>query len=116
MPSYVRAHLDFLLLAMIRREPRDAQSVRRELGERFGARSAPSAQAVYSMLSYLKRNRLIRPLPADPRRFLLTALGRRSLDTRIREWRSFTEGAEALLDGGDVTSLRSDGRAGDGSR
>lgn len=116
MPSYVRAHLDFLLLAMIRREPRDAQSVRRELDERFGARSAPSAQAVYSMLSYLKRNRLIRPLPADPRRFLLTALGRRSLDTRIREWRSFKEGAEALLDGGDVTSVRAEGRPGDESR
>ena len=114
MPSYVRAHLDFLLLAMIRREPRDAQSVRRELGERFGTRSAPSAQAVYSMLSYL--NRLIRSLPADPRRFLLTALGRRSLDTRIREWRSFKEGAEALLDGGDVTSVRAEGRPGDESR
>jgi DNA-binding PadR family transcriptional regulator len=102
MPSYVRAHLDLLLLAMIRREPRDAQSVRRELRARFGARSAPSAQTVYSMLSYLKRNRLIRRLPADSHRYSLTAWGRRSLETRIREWHSFGRGTEALLEGADV--------------
>src|SRR3954463_13530125 len=104
MPSDVRANLDFFLLAMIRREPQDAHSVRRELGERFGARSAPSAQMVYSMLSYLKRNRLIRPRPAYPRRYLLTGLGRRSLDTRTREWQSFAKGTEALLDGADATN------------
>jgi hypothetical protein len=66
MPSYVHAHLDFLLLDMIRQAPRDAHSVRRELRERFGARSTPSPQLVYSRLHYLERNRLIRPLPADP--------------------------------------------------
>ena len=97
MPSYVHAHLDFLLLAMIRQEPRDAHSVRRELRERFGARSTPSPQRVYSMLHYLERNRLIRPLPADPRRYLLTVSGRRSLAMRTREWESFTKGTEALL-------------------
>jgi DNA-binding PadR family transcriptional regulator len=85
MPSHVHAHLDFLLLAMIRQEPRDAHSVRRELRERFGARSTPSPQAVYSRLHYLHRNRLIRPLPTDPRRYLLTVSGRRSVATRTRE-------------------------------
>jgi hypothetical protein len=39
MPAYVHAHLDFLLLAMIGQEPRDAHSMRHELRERFGARS-----------------------------------------------------------------------------
>jgi DNA-binding PadR family transcriptional regulator len=97
MPSYVHAHLGFLLLAMIGQEPRNAHSVRRELRERFGARSTPSPQLVYSLLHYLERNRLIRPLPADPRRYLLTVLGRRSLEMRTREWESFAKGAETLL-------------------
>ena len=97
MPSYVHTHLDFLLLAMIRQEPHDAHSVRRELRERFGARSTPSPQRVYSMLHYLERNRLIRPLPADPRRYLLTVSGRRSLETKTREWEAFAKGTEAIL-------------------
>jgi DNA-binding PadR family transcriptional regulator len=97
MPSYVQAHLDFLLLAMIRREPHNAHSVRHELRERFGSRSTPSAQLIYSRLHYLERNRLIRPLPADPRRYLLTVSGRRSLETKTREWESFANGTEALL-------------------
>jgi len=109
MPSYVSAHLDLLLLAMIGREPQDAHSVRRALRERFGARSAPSEQRVYSMLSYLKRNRLIRPCPADPRRYLLTGLGRRSLDTRTRAWQSFAGQAADLIDGADATNQRRTG-------
>jgi len=101
MPSYVHTHLDFVLLAMIRREPRDADSMRRELRERFGARSAPSAQVVYSMLSYLKRNRLIRRGVADPHRYLLTPSGHRSLDVKTREWQAFARGTQALLKGAD---------------
>jgi hypothetical protein len=49
MSSYVQAHLDLLLLAMIRQEPRDVNSVNRELRERFGAKSTPSAQRLYSV-------------------------------------------------------------------
>src|SRR5690242_20056135 len=101
MPSHVHAHLDLLLLALIRRGPHDADSARRELRERFGARSAPSAQVVYSMLSYLKRNRLIRPHPADPHRYLLTTSGQRSLDMKTREWQSFARGAQSLVEGAD---------------
>ena len=97
MQSYVHAHLDFLLLAIIRQEPRDAHSVRRQLRERFGARSTPSPQLIYSRLHCLKRNKLIRPLPADPRRHLLTVSGHRSLETRTREWDSFAKETEVLL-------------------
>ena len=97
MSSYVQAHLDLLLLAMIRQEPRDVNSVNRELRERFGAESTPSAQRVYSVLHYLERNRLIRPLPADPRRYLLTVSGHSSLETKAREWESFAKGTEALI-------------------
>ena len=97
MSSYVQAHLDLLLLAMIRQEPRDVNSVNRELRERFGAKSTPSAQRVYSVLHYLERNRLIRPLPADPRRYLLTVSGHSSLETKAREWESFAKGTEALI-------------------
>jgi DNA-binding PadR family transcriptional regulator len=101
MSSYVHAHLDFLVLAMIGQEPRGAYSVQHELRERFGARSAPSPQLVYSMLHYLERNRLIRRLPADPRRYLLTVSGRRSLETRTRNWETFAAGTEALLQRSD---------------
>jgi DNA-binding PadR family transcriptional regulator len=86
---------------MIAQEPRDARSMRHELRARFGARSTPSPQLTYSMLHYLVRNRLIRPLPADPRRYVLTVSGRRSLETRTREWESFVKRAEALLQRGD---------------
>ena len=97
MQSYVHAHLDFLLLAIIRQEPRDAHSVRR-FGERFGARSTPSPQLIYSRSrTTLKRNKLIRPLPADPRRHLLTMSGHRSLETRTREWETFAKETEVLL-------------------
>ena len=97
MQSYVHAHLDFLLLAIIRQEPRDAHSVRRQLRERFGAGSTPSPQLIYSRLHYLKRNKLIRPLPADPRRHLLTVSGHRSLETKAREWESFATGTETFI-------------------
>jgi len=86
--------------------------VRRELRERFGARSTPSPQLVYSMLHYLERNRLIRPLPADPRRYLLTMSGRRSLEMRTREWESFAKGAEALLHGRERDEQRGAVQAG----
>ena len=79
------------------RPPRDAHSVRHELRERFGARSTPSPQLIYSRLHYLRRNKLIRPLPADPRRHLLTVSGHRSLEARTREWDSFRKGTEVLL-------------------
>ena len=108
MPSYVHAHLDFLLLAMIRQEPRDAHSVRRELRERFGARSTPSPQAVYSRLHYLHRNRLIAPLPTEPRRYLLTVSGRRSVAMRTRGWESFAKGTEALLQRRERDELTAD--------
>jgi DNA-binding PadR family transcriptional regulator len=99
MPAYVDAHLDFLLLAMIGQEPRDANG---------SVRDPPSPQLTYSMLHYLRRNRLIRRLPADPRRYLLTMSGRRSLETRTRDWESFAKGTEALLQRRDRGEQRAD--------
>ena len=37
------------------------------------------------------------PLPADPRRYLLTVSGHSSLETKAREWESFAKGTEALI-------------------
>jgi PadR family transcriptional regulator PadR len=94
---YARAHLDLLLLAVIHQEPGDGEAVMRELREQSGRRFTPSSQVVYSELHYLERNRLIRRSYVEPRRYMLTASGRRSLTTKRKEWESFAKGVQTLL-------------------
>jgi DNA-binding PadR family transcriptional regulator len=95
--SYVWAHLDLLLLAVIHGEPGDGEAVMRELREQSSGRFAPSRQLVYARLHYLERNRLISRSYAEPRRYVLTDSGRRSLSWKRKEWESFARGVQALL-------------------
>jgi PadR family transcriptional regulator len=94
---YVRAHLDLLLLAVINQEPDDGEAVMRELRELSGRKFNPSSQVVYSALHYLERNRLIRRSHVEPRRYMLTASGRRSLTAKRKEWESFAKMVQTLL-------------------
>lgn len=93
---YAQAHLDLLLLAVIRDEPGDGATVMRELRDRSGGRFTPSSQTVYAALHRLERNRLIRR-SEQTRRYRLTASGRRWLGTRRKEWESFEKGVHAVL-------------------
>jgi Transcriptional regulator PadR-like family len=56
---YVQAHLDLLLLAVIREEPGGGDAVMRRLRDTSGGRFTPSTQLVYSALHRLERNRLV---------------------------------------------------------
>ncbi len=94
---YVQAHLDLLLLAVIREEPGAGGAVIRALHEKSGGRFTPSAQSVYPALHRLERNRLVERSAAD-RRYRLTPSGRRSLAAKRREWEAFAEGLRGLLE------------------
>ena len=94
---FAQAHLDLLLLAVIRGEPGDGEAVMRELREKSGGRFAPSSQSVYSALHRLERNRLIQRLNVESRHYVLTASGRRSLNMKRKEWESFAKGVQSLL-------------------
>jgi PadR family transcriptional regulator, regulatory protein PadR len=99
LESYVRAHLDLLLLAVIADKPRNADAVMRELRERSGGRFTPSPQLAYKALHHLERNRLVQRSDKDPRRYELTDSGRRSLATKRRAWGSFVKGVQGVLQG-----------------
>jgi DNA-binding PadR family transcriptional regulator len=94
---FAQAHLDLLLLAVIRGEPGDGEAVMRELREKSSGRFTPSSQSVYSALHRLERNRLIQRSNVEPRRYVLTTSGRRSLNMKHKEWKSFAKGVQTLL-------------------
>ncbi|GAA1213672.1 PadR family transcriptional regulator [Pseudonocardia alaniniphila] len=97
LESHVRAHLDLLLLAVIRDEPGDATAVMRELRERSGGRFTPSSQVVYAALHHLARNRLVQLADTARRRYELTDSGRRSLATKRKAWESFVNGVQGVV-------------------
>jgi DNA-binding PadR family transcriptional regulator len=99
LQSNVRAHLDLLLLAVIRDEPGNVAAIMLELRERSGGRFAPPSRLVYAALHHLERNRLVQRSYADPRRYQLTDSGRRSLATKRRVWESFVKGVHGVLQG-----------------
>jgi DNA-binding PadR family transcriptional regulator len=94
---FIQAHLDLLLLAVIGGKPGDGEAVMHELREKSGGRFTPSPQSVYSALHRLERNRLIQRPGVERRRYVLTASGRRSLNTKRKEWESFAKGVQTLL-------------------
>ncbi|HEY2206037.1 MAG TPA: helix-turn-helix transcriptional regulator [Pseudonocardia sp.] len=94
-----RAVLDLLLLAAIRQAPGDGEAVRRLVREQAGSRFELSPGTLYPALHRLERNRLVRRSADDPRRYLLTEFGQRSLDRRRREWDGAVAGVNAVLTG-----------------
>jgi DNA-binding PadR family transcriptional regulator len=94
---YVQAHLDLLLLAVIREEPGGGYAVMRRLRDKSGGRFTPSAQLMYPALHRLERNRLVERSGVE-HGYRLTPSGRRSLATKRKEWEAFTKGVQMLLD------------------
>jgi PadR family transcriptional regulator, regulatory protein PadR len=95
--SYVQAHLDLLLLAVIQSEPGDSEAVMNELREQSDGRFAPSRRLVYGRLHYLERNHLISRSYDRPPRYVLTESGRRSLRGKRKEWDSFARVVHTML-------------------
>jgi DNA-binding PadR family transcriptional regulator len=101
VPVRHREDMAVLLLAAAGHSPGNAAHlidvVRRLSGGIF---SLPE-HSVYHALHRLRNNRLMRVSWADgTRRYLLTPLGERVLDTRRREWVAFSEGFDRVLDAG----------------
>jgi DNA-binding PadR family transcriptional regulator len=94
----VQAHLDLLLLAVIREEPGGGDAVMRRLRDKSGERFALSAQLIYPALHRLERNRLVERSGAQHRRYRLTPSGHRSLASKRKEWEAFTKGVQMLLE------------------
>lgn len=94
---HARAHFDLLLLAVVHGEPGDGAAVMRAIREGSGGRFSATPGTVYPALHRLERNRLVGRRPHDPRRYVLTEAGRRSLAAKQREWDSFAHGVRALL-------------------
>ena len=101
VPVRHREDMAVLLLAAAGHSPGNAAHlidvVRRLSGGIF---SLPE-HTVYHALHRLRNNRLMRVSWEDgTRRYLLTPLGERVLETRRREWAAFSEGMDRVLDAG----------------
>lgn len=94
---HARAHLDLLLLAVVAGDPGDGAAVIREVHEQSGGRFTIGSGTVYPALHRLERNRLIRRPRENPRRYVLTTAGQRSLAAKQQEWDAFVQGVQALL-------------------
>lgn len=86
------------LLAVVERGPVNGYDVIEAVRERTAARFTVSSGRVFPALHRLARNRMIVGSPDDPRRYVLTEGGRRSLAAKRREWADFSAAMQALLE------------------
>jgi DNA-binding PadR family transcriptional regulator len=101
VPVRHREDIDVLLLAAARRRPANGPELIDLVRRLSGGTFRLQARSVYRELHHLKNNRLIRISWADgTRRYLLTPLGERVLNTRRHEWAAFSNGFNKVLDMG----------------
>jgi DNA-binding PadR family transcriptional regulator len=97
-------HLDLLLLAALRSEPRHGYAVIEHLRSASGGRLDYPEGTVYPALHRLEAEGLLRSRwsEVDGRRrrvYELTRTGTAALDGRRREWERFSESVGAVLEG-----------------
>jgi PadR family transcriptional regulator len=97
-------HLDLLLLAALRSEPRHGYAVIEHMRSASGGRFDYPEGTVYPALHRLEAEGLLRSRwsEVDGRRrrvYELTGKGRTALDGRRREWERFTQSVGAVLEG-----------------
>ncbi len=102
MSETLKGHLDPLILAVLANDPLHGYAVIEELKARSGGELDLPEGTVYPALHRLERRGLLRSAwtKADGRRrriYRLTANGRRELDSRTREWRTFARVVDAVL-------------------
>lgn len=95
-----REHVDLLVLCALRRGPADGPGVmERVRTDSHGAFTAPE-RTIYRTLHRLARNRLLERRP-DPRSgrpgWALSDVGARVTTARVREWRAFVRGMDAVV-------------------
>jgi PadR family transcriptional regulator len=97
-------HLDLLLLAALRGEPRHGYAVMDHVRRASGGRFDYPEGTVYPALHRLEADGMLRSSwsEAEGRRrrvYELTAKGARTLDSRRRDWERFSQGVAAVLEG-----------------
>jgi DNA-binding PadR family transcriptional regulator len=97
-------HLDLLLLAALRSEPRHGYAVIEHMRSASGGRLDYPEGTVYPALHRLEAEGLLRSRwsEVDGRRrrvYELTRTGTAALDGRRREWERFSESVGAVLEG-----------------
>jgi DNA-binding PadR family transcriptional regulator len=97
-------HLDLLLLAALRSEPRHGYAVIEHMRSASGGRFDYPEGTVYPALHRLEAEGLLRSRwsEVDGRRrrvYELTRTGTAALDGRRREWERFSESVGAVLEG-----------------
>ena len=98
----VKGHLDGLLLAVLEDEPLHGYAVIEELKARSAGELDLPEGTVYPALHRLERRGLLRSSWSHAegcrrRVYRLTASGRRELETRTREWRTFARVVDGVL-------------------
>ena len=91
-----RSQVDVLVLASLAESPRDCFEVRDALADLVGDKVTVPDTRIVPTLHRLARNRLVTRRPADPRRYALTATGRRVLARRTRATTTFADAVGGL--------------------
>jgi PadR family transcriptional regulator, regulatory protein PadR len=97
-------HLDLLLLAALRGEPRHGYAVMEHVRRTSGGRFDYPEGTVYPALHRLEADGMLKSRwsEVDGRRrrvYELTVKGERALDTRRRDWERFSQSVAAVLGG-----------------
>jgi PadR family transcriptional regulator, regulatory protein PadR len=98
----LKGHLDALILAVLAERPLHGYAVIEELKARSGGELDLPEGTVYPALHRLERRGLLKSAwtRAEGRRrrvYRLSAAGRRELETRRREWRTFVRVVDGVL-------------------
>jgi len=99
----LKGHLDSLLLSIVASEPAHGYAIIEELRRRSGGAFALAEGSVYPALHRLERDGLLKSRwskgAARRRRvYEVTRRGRSALRAQRREWRSFSDAVESVLD------------------
>jgi PadR family transcriptional regulator, regulatory protein PadR len=102
MAAGVKGYLDPVVLAVLSAGPLHGYAVIEELKARSGGELDLPEGTVYPALHRLERRGLLKSSWSKPegrrrRVYRLTATGRRELETRTREWRTFARVVDGVL-------------------
>ncbi|MFC5062200.1 PadR family transcriptional regulator [Actinomycetospora atypica] len=95
-----REHVDFLVLTALVPGPNHARGIIERLHAGSGGTLEAPERTMYTTLHRLTRNRLLRRVAPGPRggpRYALTEAGRRAVDARVRQWRTFARAVDGVI-------------------
>ena len=99
----MRGHLDTLLLAALAAAPGHGYEISQRLTSASGGEISPTEGSIYPALHRLERSRLVTSewSVGDGRRrrvYALTKAGRRAADESHREWKTFSNAVDRIME------------------